>query len=138
MPYFPSPKTFLRHVVMMNYAGKVYTVIRGIEIVSKIEWTLDEFNQEVMIWIVYIACMTLGMYWYTRFWLLKKDLDRFYERGLCSVSPTVILICASLYYILFSVLFYRHVTDGLAFSLWNGWCAANCRRDLLVIPCYSV
>ena len=69
----PDSKFFLRHVVMINYGGKVYTVLRGIEM-------LDTNLSTDTWWLfaLYSIFMVLGMYWYTRFWLLPNDLDAYY------------------------------------------------------------
>lgn len=136
MNCLPSPKTFLRHVVMINYAGKVYVVIRGMEILEK---SFDASLQSI-IWLTYIICMALGMYWYTRFWLLKRDLDDFYaetsNHPLRFVPTSVTVLLAALYYAVFSVLFYQYVNNGLAFSIWNGWCAANLLLATPLFRCY--
>jgi hypothetical protein len=123
-----SSKDFLRHFVMINYAGKVYTVIRGMELVfSGLE------SNAVIIYISYIIFMTFGMYWYTMFWL-GENLDRFYDvsqlsshplHNICgiSVKPGVILFSAALYYVVFAVLFFQY--ENYAFSIWNVWCSVN-------------
>ena len=54
---FPDGPFFLRHVVMMNYAGKVYSVLRGIEVAVQSEAQLEQ-----ALFITYAVCMTLGMY----------------------------------------------------------------------------
>ena len=73
----PEAPFFLQHVVMMNYGGKVYSVLRGIE--AAVE-TKNDYERVLLI--CYAAFMTLGMYWYTRFWLLPKDLVEYYkEKG---------------------------------------------------------
>ena len=58
---FPDNEFFLRHLVTMNAAGKVYTVLRSIEVYTEVERLLP-------LYATYAVCMTLGMYWYTRFW----------------------------------------------------------------------
>jgi hypothetical protein len=52
--------------------------------------------------------MVLGMYWYTRFWLLPNDLDAYYGNGkhvLNKVGPIRITLGAAAYYLLFGILF---------------------------------
>ena len=133
----PHADFFLQHTVMMNYAGKVYTVLKSIEIIY----------QQTLYWelyLVYAICMTLGMYWYTRFWLNPQDINEYYKppknttHALAKISTLWITIGAACYYILFGVLFLlvclnQQDAVACAFATWNAWCAANL---LLATPFY--
>lgn len=121
----PDSKFFLRHVVMINYAGKVYVVLRGIEIMQ---------TEDSLFWwllFVYTICMLLGMYWYTRFWLLPEDLESFYTGNhvLRKVGTLWIIAGAATYYVTFAILFFvAYFMDkpaALSFALWNTWCWLN-------------
>lgn len=134
---FPDSPFFLRHVVAMNYAGKVYSVIRGIEIAAT---DIDDLNKALFI--SYAVFMALGMYWYTRFWSLKVDLEKYYNNDkshalirICK-SNKIVTFFAAIYYALFCGLFtwsYVEINEpvALSFSIWNAWCCANL---LLAIP----
>ena len=125
----PHSEFFLQHTVMMNYAGKVYTVLRSIEIIY----------QQTRYWelyLLYAICMTLGMYWYTRFWLNPDDIKQYYEsrqytrHALAKISALWITLGAACYYILFGVLFLlvcmnQEDAVACAFAVWNAWCAIN-------------
>lgn len=121
---WPDQKFFLRHVVQMNYAGKVYTVLRGIEVAHD----MTGWNQALFI--CYAVFMTLGMFWYTRFWLLPKDLDDYYRESnhvLRKVGNKCITFGAAMYYLVFCILFsvsygFTDHPVALSFSLWNAWC----------------
>ena len=134
----PACDFFLQHTVMMNYAGKVYTVLRSIEIIydQKPAWEL---------YLVYAICMTLGMYWYTRFWLQVADIKEYYKpreettHALAKISAFWVTLGAVCYYILFGVLFLLTALDhqnavACAFAFWNGWCAVNL---LLATPFFT-
>lgn len=117
---WPTSEFLLRHVVMINYAGKVYVVLRGIELME----TADSWIWWLLL--VYAICMLLGMYWYTRFWLLPEDLRSFYcseEHALHKYGPRFIIFGASLFYLVFTILFF--FTTYLSFALWNLWCFLN-------------
>ena len=136
---FPDSPFFLRHVVSMNYAGKVYSVLRGIEIAAS---DIDDLNKALFI--SYAVFMALGMYWYTRFWSLKEDVEKYYNNDddhalirICN-SNKIVTLFAALYYALFCVLFawsYVEINEpvALSFSIWNAWCCANL---LFAIPWY--
>ena len=126
---FPDGPFFLRHVVMMNYAGKVYSVLRGIEVAVQSEAQLEQ-----ALFITYAVCMTLGMYWYTRFWLREEDLEAYYsekDHALTDMASAMyITLGAAIYYALFAVLFLVdysvHTTPAaISLGLWNVWCCAN-------------
>ena len=68
---WPDAPFFLRHVMSMNYAGKVYAVLRGIEVATQVSFWPS------FLFITYAIFMTFGMYWYTRFWSLEKDIDAY-------------------------------------------------------------
>lgn len=133
----PDSKFFLRHVVMINYGGKVYTVLRGIEM-------LDTNLSTDTWWLfaLYSIFMVLGMYWYTRFWLLPNDLDAYYGNGkhvLNKVGPFWITLGAAAYYLLFGILFAMvytrdHLSTALSFAMWNFWCFINL---LLATPLFK-
>ena len=124
----PDAKFFLRHTVMMNYGGKVYTILRGIEL-------LDTNLKSDTWWLffLYAVFMTLGLYWYTRCWLLPEDIDSYYQGQmhiLYRISNIAITLGAAMYYVIFGVLFFMVyqrdvISSALSFSLWNFWCAAN-------------
>ena len=137
LPYAPF---FLKHTVMMNYGGKVYTVLRGIEVILESE---SFFEQPLFF--IYAVCMTLGMYWYTRFWLNDDDIDEYYRdksqttHVLGKISNFTITLGAVLYYGFFAIMFgwnYAENNTSAAFSfcLWNIWCALNL---LLATPCFK-
>jgi len=137
----PNGRFFMRHVVMINYAGKVYTVIKGIEVIA--DQNIDSYVK--IVFVFYTIFMTLGMYWYTRFWLEDEDLDRYYANETTHIlikycnSNKCITLCAALYYVIFAVLFFAlYSINGdlpviLSFAIWNVWCAINlvfASRDL--------
>jgi len=137
---WPDSEFFLRHVVMMNYAGKVYSILRGIEVVAT---GLDKWNQALFV--SYAVFMTLGMYWYTRFWLLREDVDEYYTDTTyhhcltLKVGNIPVTLGAAFYYALFCGLFawsYVEISEpvSLSLSIWNGWCCANL---LLATPLYK-
>lgn len=126
---FPDGPFFLRHVVMMNYAGKVYSVLRGIEVAVQSDAQLEQ-----ALFITYAVCMTLGMYWYTRFWLREEDLKAYYseeDHALTDMASSMyITLGAAIYYALFAVFFLVdysvHTTPAaISLGLWNVWCCAN-------------
>ena len=133
----PDAKFFPRHTVMMNYGGKVYTILRGIEL-------LDTNLKSDTWWLffLYAVFMTLGLYWYTRFWLLPEDIDSYYQGQmhiLYRISNIAITLGAAMYYVIFGVLFFLVyqrdvISSALSFSLWNFWCAANL---LLATPLFG-
>ena len=138
---WPSAPFFLRHVVHINYGGKVYSVLRGIE--AAVE-TTNEYERILLI--CYAIFMTLGMYWYTRFWDLPEDITEYYKEKEESthVLPRTVIgslgvtLGAAMYYFLFTVLFtwsysYTYLPTSLALALWNFWCTTNL---LLATPCY--
>ena len=94
----------------------------------------SEAQLEQALFITYAVCMTLGMYWYTRFWLREEDLEAYYsekDHALTDMAPSMyITLGAAIYYALFAVLFlvdYSVHTTPVAISLglWNVWCCAN-------------
>lgn len=137
----PDAPFFLRHTVSMNYGGKVYAVLRGIEVASS---TTDDAERALLI--VYAICMLLGMYWYTRFWQKPEDIESYYafsnensEHVLNRCSNIGITLAAAVYYLLFAILFglsYNTTTTPtcLALSLWNAWCCVNL---LFAMPIYK-
>lgn len=137
LPYAPF---FLKHTVMMNYGGKVYTVLRGIEVILESESFFEQ-----TLFFIYAICMLLGMYWYTRFWLNDEDIDEYYRdksestHVLTKISNYTITVGAALYYVFFAIMFgwnYAENQTSAAFSfcLWNIWCALNL---LLATPCFK-
>jgi len=124
---WPDAPFFLRHVMSMNYAGKVYSVLRGIEAATELSlWPS-------MLCISYAVFMALGMYWYTRFWSLEKDIDAYYTKGSTHWLQTYnigVTLGAALYYLVFAILFtlsyqYEYHTVSLSLAIWNGWCCVN-------------
>lgn len=121
---WPNKKFFLRHVVQMNYAGKVYTVLRGIEVAH------DTTGWNQALFVCYAVFMTLGMFWYTRFWLLPRDLDDYYRESdhvLRTVGNMYITFGAAVYYLVFCILFSISYTSidhpvSLSLAIWNAWC----------------
>ena len=132
---WPPRDFFLKHLVCINYGGKVYAVLRGIEVAAEVE------GLHRGLYITYAVCMLLGMFWYTRFWT-GEDLQTFYstsvlqKHALKDIGVAYILSGATLYYLIFGMLFTVAYADNshataLALSLWNYWCAlllvlANC------------
>lgn len=124
----PDAKFFLKHTVMVSYGGKVYTILRGIEVLdTKLQpdtWVL---------FFIYVICMSGGLYLYTRFWLLEKDINSYYQGEthiFFRISNIAITVAAAMYYVIFAVLFflvYKRdlLSPALSFSLWNFWCAGN-------------
>lgn len=124
----PDSSFFLRHVVNINYAGKVFVVLRAVELLQQVSntwyWSLL---------MTYGICMLLGMYWYTRFWHKTQDLTSFYtsesSHALNRFGPKQILFGASMFYLLFVVLFFIAYGTGedtaLVFGAWNTWCWLN-------------
>ena len=127
---WPDAKFFLRHVVMMNYGGKVYSVLRGIEVAAG---DIDPLNRALFI--CYCVFMTLGMYWYTRFWLNEDDLDAYYKDDsnhflTKNIGNVLITLGAAMYYAIFCGLFtwsYIEISHPVSISLaiWNAWCCIN-------------
>ncbi len=121
---WPTRDFFLKHLVCINYSGKVYAVLRGIEMAAQTE------GLHQALYITYAVCMLLGMFWYTRFWI-GEDLERFYNSKnhiLHRFGVTTILSGATIYYLVFATLFtvaYSDNSEGtaLALALWNYWCA---------------
>ena len=120
---------------MMNYAGKVYTILRGIEILHTLK------SDTWWLFFLYAIFMTLGLYWYTRFWLLPKDLDSYYDgpNHILHKMNISITLGAVVYYIIFGTLFISvyvrdELSTALSFSIWNFWCAINL---LLATPLLS-
>ena len=138
---WPSAPFFLQHTVMMNYGGKVYSVLRGIE--ASVETNND---YERVLLLTYAVFMVLGMYWYTRFWLNSNDLKQYYEISSSSshyltksfLGSIGVTIGAALYYLIFTVLFtwsysVTNLPTSLALAVWNFWCSANL---VLATPCW--
>ncbi len=127
---WPDAPFFLRHVMSMNYAGKVYAVLRGIEAATEV-WL--EHPWPAILFITYAIFMTLGMYWYTRFWSLEKDIDAYYaaeSRHYLQAYNVSVTLGAALYYLVFAILFtvshtYEHHPVSLSLAIWNAWCCIN-------------
>jgi hypothetical protein len=127
---FPDSPFFLRHATNINYAGKVYTVIRGIEYAA--EPGIVVFDQ--VLFLSYALFMLLGCFWYTRFWSLLGDIDNYYDKEnpnhvlSTSIGSVWITLGASIYYLIFAILFgISYVQPGsqsvsLSFSIWNLFC----------------
>ena len=124
---WPDAPFFLRHVMSMNYAGKVYAVLRGIEAATEVGYW------PAVLFITYAIFMTLGMYWYTRFWSLEKDIDADYDREsghYLQAYNISVTLGAAFYYLVFAILFTAsymvetHPTS-LSLAIWNGWCCIN-------------
>jgi len=130
-----DPAFFIRHVVSMNFAGKVYSVLRGVEIAANS--TTGTVNR--ILFIVYAVCMCLGMYWYTRFWSLESDVDSFYngsDEHCLSKNSKLIIVGAAAFYMLFGILFaisygLTNEPASLAFSFWSLFCFLN------IVPAYG-
>ena len=124
---WPDAPFFLRHVMSMNYAGKVYSVLRGIEAALELSFWPS------LLCITYAVFMTLGMYWYTRFWSLEKDIDAYYTNGSThwlQIYNIGVTLGAALYYLVFAILFtvshqYEYHPVSLSLAIWNGWCCIN-------------
>lgn len=126
----PGSTFFLRHVVMMNYGGKVYAVLRCIEIIT-------ESSDAYTTWVctLYAIFMTLGMYWYTRYWHLPQDIQAFYGNDadrhiLNNYNTNFIIVGAAFYYVIFASLFgvmysINSIAPALSICIWNVWCALN-------------
>jgi len=134
----PDSPFFLRHVVAINYGGKIYSVLRGIEVAL-----LTKNSMEQALLIVYAVFMILGTYWYTRFWQKDEDIESYYTdkstHVLSRFSNIGITIGAAFYYLIFAVLFgvsYNTTSTPTCFSLslWNAWCCANL---ILATPCWK-
>ena len=121
---WPERDFFLKHLVCINYSGKVYAILRGIEMAAQTE------GLHQALYITYAVCMLLGTFWYTRFWI-GDDLDLFYKSRnhiLHTFGVTGILLGATIYYFTFGILFTLAYNDNsygtaLALALWNYWCA---------------
>jgi hypothetical protein len=124
---WPDAPFFLRHVMSMNYAGKVYAVLRGIEVATQVSFWPS------FLFITYAIFMTLGMYWYTRFWSLEKDIDAYYDsesRHYLQAYNVSVTLGAAFYYFVFAILFtvshtYEHHPVSLSLAIWNAWCFIN-------------
>ena len=126
----PGSTFFLRHVVMMNYGGKVYCVLKCIEMTAA-------SNDPYVSWVctLYAVFMTLGMYWYTRYWHLPQDIQAFYGNDadrhvLNRFSTNFIILGATFYYSIFATLFgimynNTNISSSLSICIWNVWCALN-------------
>ena len=134
----PNAPFFLKHVVMINYAGKTFCVVRGIEIALE----SDNFWERGL-FVTYALFMLLGQYWYTKFWLHKKDIESYYydktKHVLARTSTFYITLGAALYYWFFAILFFWDysqygTSSACSFGLWNVWCCCNL---LLATPCFS-
>ena len=124
---FPDASFFLRHTVMMNYGGKVYCVLKCIEMMNDVP--IGSFSY--MVFLLYAICMTLGMYWYTRYWHLPQDIQAYYsgeksKHVLLTFGQGPITLSAVIYYIIFAILFFLCDTKGtISIGIWNIWCALN-------------
>jgi hypothetical protein len=125
----PDSPFFLRHVVAINYGGKIYSVLRGVEVAL----TTDDTVEQILL-ILYAVFMVLGTYWYTRFWQKDEDIESYYTDGsahiLSQCSNIAITLGAACYYLIFAILFglsYNSTKTPTCFSLalWNAWCCAN-------------
>ena len=119
---FPDNEFFLRHLVTMNAAGKVYTVLRSIEVYTEVD------GLHKPLYATYAVCMTLGMYWYTRFWQGDGIADFYYDRNhVLNKCKIAVIIGACMYYGIFAALFLWAYSDNqnaaaLSMGLWNIWC----------------
>lgn len=124
---WPDAPFFLRHVMSINYAGKVYSVLRGIEAATEVSYW------PAFLFITYAVFMTLGMYWYTRFWSLESDIDDYYfspDRHWLGAWNIAVTLGAAFYYLMFAILFViSHLSENhptsLTLAIWNGWCFVN-------------
>ena len=124
---WPDAPFFLRHVMSINYAGKVSSVLRGIEAATEVSYW------PAFLFITYAVFMTLGMYWYTRFWSLESDIDNYYtspEKHWLGAYNIAVTLGAAFYYLVFAILFViSHLAEyhptSLALAIWNGWCCIN-------------
>lgn len=136
----PHAPFFLNHVVHINYGGKVYAVLRGIEVAVE-----SDTATERALFLIYAFCMLIGQYWYTKFWLDKEDINNYYDRNSNHVlakraGPICITLSAAMFYLLFAILFilaYNAYDTGVALSLafWNLWCFLNL---LLATPLFAL
>ena len=107
-----SKEFWLKTIVFMNFPGKVISVLSLLYSANNAKSGLEK-------WITwsYIIFMTLGMYWYSHFWADVSARQLFFENNTKHVLTTVLfqykykpflIICgAFLYYLIYSILFYR-------------------------------
>lgn len=129
--FLPGAPFFLRHTVMMNYGGKVYCVLKSIEMLQDVEVGSFPYN----IFLLYVIFMTLGMYWYTRYWHLPRDIQAYYSNDktqhvLLNFGQGFITLGAVIYYIIFATLFFisfnqTNLSGAISIAIWNVWCALN-------------
>ena len=120
----PNVNFFLEQSVNVGYGFKVYSVLRGIEILSCIP--TDEWSEFHLAWVLltYIITMTLGTYWYTRFWSTPTAIRYFYrgKSGANICTPLLTTLGAVIFYAAFAVGFwllrededskiYNHIVD---------------------------
>ena len=100
---FPDNEFFLRHLVTMNAAGKVCTVLRSIRVYTEVD------GLHKPLYATYAVCMTLGMYWYTRFWQGDGIADFYYDRNhVLNKCKIAVIIGACMYYGIFAASSYGH------------------------------
>ena len=129
--FIPGAPFFLRHTVMMNYGGKVYSVLKCIEMLADV----DIGSFAYVVFFLYAICMTLGMYWYTRYWHLPQDIQAYYsndksQHTLLNFGQGLITLGAVIYYIIFAILFFicvgqTNLSGAISIGIWNVWCALN-------------
>jgi len=104
----PNVDFFLEQSVNVGYGFKVYSVLRGIEILSSIP--ADEWSEFHLAWVLltYIITMTLGTYWYTRFWSTPTAITYFYKgkSGANICTPLLTTLGAVIFYAAFAVGFW--------------------------------
>ena len=104
----PNVDFFLEQTVNVGYGFKVYSVLRTIEILSSIP--SDEWSEFHLAWVLltYIITMTMGTYWYTRFWSSPRAITYFYQgkSGASICTPLLTTLSASLFYAAFTVGFW--------------------------------
>ena len=136
--FFPHAPFFLKHVVMINYAGKTYCILKGLEVAVESESILEQG-----LFVTYSICMILGQYWYTKFWLHKKDIENYYynekQHILARFSNFWVTLLAAMYYLCFSIMFAWDYSENktsaaFSFAVWNVWCCFNL---LLATPCFK-
>lgn len=146
LPFPPPGAFFLQYLVSVNYAGKVYCVLKCVEELA--DGCLPPWVK--VIYSFFLACMLLGTYWYTRFWPDRATIDTFLveerkpeknaekkDHGLHFkiLSSRSILLLAMFFYLMFAVLFFCvfavcNITSSLVFGVWCAWCALNLALSL--------
>jgi hypothetical protein len=104
----PNVDFFLEQTVNVGYGFNVYSVLRTIEILSSIP--TDEWSEYHLAWVLltYTITMTMGTYWYTRFWSTPTAITHFYKgkSGASICTPLLTTLSAVIFYAAFAVGFW--------------------------------